>query len=157
AEPMPNIAAQHERVIGGLALGVLVGDKGEERNGNQLDLLVCHFVELWDLDDHGILQLLEVRRMGCLIPLEEVGVIDEALDQEILASGVDGAVSSISFNEAIDEPRMWNTTKVICPFLTASRNPISRKACSVGDINPARTSTTVTVASVVDSVSMMRI
>jgi hypothetical protein len=32
---------------------------------------------------------------------------------------------------------------VICPFLTASRKPISRKACSVGDINPARTSTTV--------------
>jgi hypothetical protein len=95
--------------------------------------------------------------MRRLIPLEEIGIVDEVLDQEVFSIAVNGAVSSISFKEAIEEPRMWNTTKVICPFLTASRKPISRKACSVGDINPARTSTTVTVASVVDSVSMIRI
>src|SRR6516225_11805714 len=70
------------------------------------------------------------------------------LTKKYSASVVNGEVSSISLSEAIDEPRIWNTTKVICPFLTASRKPISRKACSVGDINPARTSTTVTVASV---------
>jgi hypothetical protein len=31
---------------------------------------------------------------------------------------------------------MWKTTKVICAFFTASRKPISRRACSVGDIKP---------------------
>ena len=44
-------------------------------------------------------------------------------------------------------PRMWNSAKVICPFLAASMKPMSRSACSVGDIRPARTSISVTVAS----------
>ena len=52
---------------------------------------------------------------------------------------------------------MWNTTKVIWPFFTASRKPISRSARSVGDNRPARTSMTVTLESVVDSVSKIRI
>ena len=65
------------------------------------------------------------------------------------------AVSSISLSEAIDEPRMWRTTKVICPFFTESRKPMSRSERSVGDSIPARTSITVTLASV--SVSKMRI
>ena len=127
------------------------------RNGGQFHLLIGHFVELRDLDDHGVLQLLKVRSMRRLIPFEEIGVVDEVLDQEIFGVGGERRSSLDLVSEAIDEPRMRNTTKVMCPFLTASRKPISRKACSVGDINPARTSTTVTVASVVDSVSMMRI
>ena len=69
---------------------------------------------------------------------------------------MNGAVSSISLSEAIDEPRIWKTTKVICPFFTASRKPMSRKARSVGDSSPARTSMTVTLASG-DSVSKIRI
>src|ERR1700689_374742 len=79
------------------------------------------------------------------------------LTRKYLASAVKGAVSSISFNEAIDEPRIWKMTKVIWPFFTASRKPISRSERSVGDNSPARTSTTVTVESVVDKVSMIRI
>src|SRR5580692_7808504 len=79
------------------------------------------------------------------------------LTRKYLASVTNGAVSSISFREAIEEPRMWKTTKVIWPFFTASRKPISRNERSVGDNSPARTSTTVTVESVVDRVSMIRI
>src|SRR5690348_6349956 len=69
AKPMSDIAAQHEGVIGRLALAVLVADESQERNGSQLYLLISHFVEFRDLDDHGILQLLEIRSMGGLIPL----------------------------------------------------------------------------------------
>jgi hypothetical protein len=47
--------------------------------------------------------------------------------------------------------------KVSWPFFTASRKPISRSERSVGDSSPARTSITVTLASVVESVSKMRI
>ena len=64
-------------------------------------------------------------------------------------------MSSISLSEAIDEPSMWKTTKVICPFFTESRKPMSRSARSVGDKSPARTSITVTLASV--NVSKTRI
>ena len=47
---MSDIAAQYERVIGGFILSVLIGDKGEEWNGGQFDLLIGHFVKLRDLD-----------------------------------------------------------------------------------------------------------
>src|SRR5262249_11901679 len=75
------------------------------------------------------------------------------LTRKYLASVVKADVSSISLSEAIDEPRMWKTTKVSCPFFTASRKPISRSDRSVGDSRPARTSITVTLASVHESVS----
>jgi hypothetical protein len=39
------------------------------------------------------------------------------LTKKYSASVVNGEVSSISFSEAIDEPGIWNTTKVICPLL----------------------------------------
>ena len=52
---------------------------------------------------------------------------------------------------------MWNTAKLSWPFFTASRKPMSRSERSVGDNSPARTSITVTLASVVDSVSKIRI
>ena len=52
---------------------------------------------------------------------------------------------------------MWKTTKVSWPFFTASRKPMSRSARSVGESRPARTSITVTLASVLDSVSKIRI
>ncbi len=79
------------------------------------------------------------------------------LTRKYLASAAKLAVSSISFSEAIDEPRIWKTAKVSCPFFTASRKPMSRSERSVGDSRPARTSMTVTLASVVDSVSKIRI
>ncbi len=47
--------------------------------------------------------------------------------------------------------------EVSWPFFTASRKPMSRSERSVGDNRPARTSMTVTLASVVDSVSKIRI
>ncbi len=48
---------------------------------------------------------------------------------------------------------MWNTAKVIWPFLADSRKPMSLSACSVGDNRPARTSITVTWAAALPSVS----
>jgi hypothetical protein len=59
AEPMSDIAAQHERVIGGFALAVFIGDKGEERNGGQFNLPIGHFVEFRDLDNDGIFSFLK--------------------------------------------------------------------------------------------------
>jgi len=38
-EPVPDIAAQHERIVGGLVMDALVGDEFEERDGGDLDLL----------------------------------------------------------------------------------------------------------------------
>src|SRR5215472_18060180 len=84
---MSDIAAQHERVIGRLGLCVLVSDKGQERNGGQFHLLIGHFVEFRDLDDNGVLELLKVGSMRRLIPLEEIGIVDEVLDQEIFRVG----------------------------------------------------------------------
>jgi hypothetical protein len=84
---MSDIAAQHERVIGGFALAVFIGDKGEERNGGQFNLPMGHFVEFRDLDNDGILQLFKIRSMHRLIPLQEIGVVDEVLDQEIFSVG----------------------------------------------------------------------
>ena len=75
---MSHIAAQHEGVIGGFGLGVLVGNEGQERNRGQFHLLICHFIEFRDFDDDRILQLLKVRSMCRLIPLEEIGVVDES-------------------------------------------------------------------------------
>jgi hypothetical protein len=63
------------------------------------------------------------------------------------------AVSAISSSEAIEGPRMWNTAKVICPDLAASRKPMSRKEASAGDSSPARTSITVTEGLAAFSVS----
>ncbi len=48
---------------------------------------------------------------------------------------------------------MWNTAKVIWPFLANSRKPMSLSACKVGDSRPARTSMTVTLAAALPSVS----
>src|SRR5260370_41969287 len=79
------------------------------------------------------------------------------LTRKYSASRVNGAVSSISFSEAIEEPRMWNTTKVICPFFTASKKQISRKTCSVSALKPAQSSTTVTLTPVHDYMSMNRL
>jgi hypothetical protein len=79
------------------------------------------------------------------------------LTRKYLASVVKTEVSSISLREAIDEPRIWKTTKVSCPFFTASRKPMSRSERSVGESSPARTSITVTLASVLESVSKIRI
>ena len=67
--------------------------------------------------------------------------------RKYFASPRTSAVSAISSSEAMEGPRMWNTTKVICPFFAASMKPMSRSARSVGDSRPARTSITVTVAS----------
>src|SRR5579864_6682903 len=63
AEPVPDIAAQHERIVGGIALLVLVGDEGEERNRGELDLLVGHLIEFRDGDLDGVLEPLEVGRV----------------------------------------------------------------------------------------------
>jgi hypothetical protein len=70
-----------------------------------------------------------------------------------LASPTRRAVSAISLSEAIDGPRIWNTAKVIWPFLADSRKPMSDSACKVDDNRPARTSITVTLASALPSVS----
>src|SRR5215510_13757701 len=49
-QPVPHIATQHEGMVGGKAVGSLVGDEIGERSRHQLDLLVGHFAELRDSD-----------------------------------------------------------------------------------------------------------
>src|SRR5665647_719985 len=70
-----------------------------------------------------------------------------------LLSPTKRAVSAISSSDVIEGPRIWNTAKVIWPFLADSKKPISLSACSVGDNSTARTSITVTLASALPSVS----
>src|ERR1700684_1173109 len=77
--------------------------------------------------------------------------------RKYLLSTAKVAVSSISFSEAIEEPRIWKIIKLSWPFFTASRKPMSRNARKVGDNRPARTSMIVTDASALVSVSKIRI
>ena len=82
-EPVPDIAAQHEGIIRGLVVLALVGDEFEERHRGDLDLLIGHFVELGDDEVGGVLDAVKVGVVGRLVPLEELGVVDEVLHQEI--------------------------------------------------------------------------
>ena len=84
AEPVPDIAAQHERIVGGLAVGRLVGDERDIGHRCDFDLLAGHLVELRDGDVVGVLDLVEVGVVGRRVPLEERGVVDEVLHQDVV-------------------------------------------------------------------------
>ena len=84
AEPVPDIAAQHERIVGGLAVARLVGDERDVGHRRELDLLARHLVELRDGDVVGVLDLVEIGVVGRRVPLEERGVVDEVLHQEVV-------------------------------------------------------------------------
>ena len=44
AEPVPDIAAQNERIVGRVAIRVFVGDEAKERNGREFHLFEGHLV-----------------------------------------------------------------------------------------------------------------
>src|SRR6266852_400761 len=83
AEPMTDIAPKHERIRGGVSTLLLVGDEACERNRGKLHLLGRHLNKLRDLDLDRLMHPLEVGRVGCLVPFEEIRVVDEILYHEI--------------------------------------------------------------------------
>ena len=86
AQPMPDIAAQHERIVRGLVARTLVGDKFEERNRGDFDLLIGHLIELGNRELGGVLDAMEIGVVGRLVPFEKAGVVDEVLHQEIFGA-----------------------------------------------------------------------
>src|ERR1700730_18939000 len=69
AEPGLHVAAQHERVVAGLAQRVAVLDEGGERHAGELDLLACHFVQFRDVDLYRFLGLLKIVVVDVFVPV----------------------------------------------------------------------------------------
>src|SRR6516164_8250804 len=86
-EPVPDIASQYERIVGGLVMDALVGDEFEEGDGGDLDLFEGHFVEFRDGQLGRILDAVEIGVVGRMVPLEEARIVDEILHQEIFCTG----------------------------------------------------------------------
>src|SRR5258706_14597087 len=59
-EPGADIAAQHQRVVHLLPVGLTIGDEIGERHAGKLDLLVGHLVELRDGDLDRVRRAAEV-------------------------------------------------------------------------------------------------
>ena len=60
AQPVSNITALNERVIGCLTVLVLVGDKGDEGDGSDLHLFVNPLIKLGDGNLDSVREFLEI-------------------------------------------------------------------------------------------------
>ena len=58
--------------------------KERKRHAGEIDLFARHLVELGDRDLDRILDRVEVGRVGLLVPLEIMRVVDEVLHHEVL-------------------------------------------------------------------------
>src|SRR5262249_13705835 len=85
-EPGAHVAAQHQRIGGGLAVAVAVGDEARKRNAGELHLLARHLVELRNGDLDRLAAALEVALVDLRVPVEEARLVDEVLDHEIVAA-----------------------------------------------------------------------
>src|SRR5687768_13970668 len=68
-QPVPDIAAQHERIRCRLAVARVIGGKGMERHRRHLDLLAGKLVQARDRDLLRSFDALEIRIVGGRLPV----------------------------------------------------------------------------------------
>ena len=83
-QPVPDIAAQHEGVVRGFIVPSLICDEVYEWDGCDFHLFIGHLIKLRYGQLSRMFDAVKIGTISRLVPLEELSVVDEVLDQVVL-------------------------------------------------------------------------